>query len=192
MFGKEFFANLGGLLILAALVRYAIPILQGKTHPVFASWAIWSGLDALTAIGKYHDGTLNPQIATAAFGCGCITVLALWHGKPGWSTVDKICFALGLLAIIGWYFSGNPTTAVTMSLIATMIACWSTYVSGIEDPSREDKLAWVIVTVSSACATLGVPHWTYAEMSQPLVFLGTQLVMVWILFVHPRLSRAHA
>ncbi len=192
MFGTEFFAHIGGVLMCAALVRYAIPIIQKKTRPVIASWAIWAGLDALTALGMYKAGTLNPQIAAAAGGAGVILLLAIRFGKSGWTQIDKICFMVGLAAIAGWYFSGNPTVAVSLSLLAVLIGCIPTFVSAMEDASREDKLAWVLVGASSAFTVASITHWTFNDAAQPLTFLGSQAVMLWILYVHPLTKRVRA
>ncbi len=180
---QQYFANVGGVFVLISFVRYGTAIIIGKAQPTIASWAIWGGLNTLVLIGMLSDGVANPQSVLVAIGSLIIFVLALRFGKPGWSIVDKVSLAGGVIAIGLWLVSGTPTLAIVMSLTAIAIGNIPTYASVMEDSSREDWYAWMIAAVASALTLISVENWSVSSLAQPVVFLATQLLMLYLIFM---------
>lgn len=186
----EKFAIMGGIFMAAALFWNAAQIIRKKVRPAPASWAVWASLDIILASSMYLKNTLNPQMAVAATGAGIIFLLTLPYGKPGWNPIDKYCLAGGAAAVVLWLFTGNPTVATTLTLIAIAAGCWPTYDSIRENRAREDSMFWSVAFASSACALIGTTEMSYDALAQPVVFVIAQAYALWLLFRPQREEKA--
>ncbi|MEK7511465.1 MAG: hypothetical protein AAB575_00400 [Patescibacteria group bacterium] len=188
------FSAIAGLLYLVAFSLYILAVLRdrhlpagtpGKIEPSKATWIIWASLDTITISGMYVEGTVNGQILGAVAGAWIVVVFALKYGTPGWTLLDKLCLSGAVVGIVFWNVFDSPILGVIISLSVVFLGSIPTYVSAWKDPGRENKLAWVIFTISCVCALIAVPQWTLADASQPITFFAVEAVMMYILFVRP-------
>jgi hypothetical protein len=192
---KDILSVVAGLLYLVAFALYIRAILRdrhlpagtpGKTEPSKASWIIWASLDSITISGMYVEGTVNGQILGAVIGAWIVVGYAMKYGTPGWTILDKFCLVGAVLGIVLWQMFSSPILGVMISLSVVFLGSIPTFVSAWKDPSRENKFAWVIFTISCVCAIIAIPHWTLADAAQPITFFAVEAVMIYILFVRPR------
>lgn len=185
---KEIFSVIAGLLFVGAFVPYIRAILQKETKPAKASWLIWASLDTITLAGMFFKDTVNGQILGAVLGAWVVAVLALKYGTLGWTKLDKFCIGGAVIGIVLWQVFNDPVFGIITSLIVIFLGSIPTFTSAWRDPSRENKLAWTIFWISCVCAIIAVPQWTLADAAQPITFLVIETVMMYILFVRPRLT----
>jgi hypothetical protein len=183
---KSLFSTVAGLLFVLAFVPYIIAILKGKTKPAKMSWFIWATMDTILFAGMLAKHAVNGQIVGAICGAWIVFFLALKHGVPGWTKIDKVCLGGTILALLLWKISGDATVGIVTSLCAGLLGSVPTFVSAWKDPSRESKLAWTTYWVSCLFALLAVPSWTLADAGQPIVFTMIETTMVSILYLKPR------
>lgn len=183
---QYYLAQAGGALVFVSFALYIWSILFGRSRPVIATWAIWGGLNILTLVGMLADNVATPQSVMVAIGSAIVFLLSLRFGKPGWNDIDRISLAFGVVAIGLWWLSGTPTFAIVMSLTAIAIGNIPTYVSVLQDPTRESAYAWMIATLSSFLTLLSVETWSISSLTQPVVFLTTQLLMLYLILMPRR------
>lgn len=183
------FAKICGLLYLSAMVPYIVAILRGKTKPAKASWIVWTALDVVTLVSMLLKHEANVQIGLAVAVAVTIALLALKYGEPGWTLLDKLCMGAAAVSIPFCVF-GSPETATVICCLAMVIGAFPTFASAWQDPSKEDKLAWTLMWASCIFGFFAIPRWTIAAAVQPIAFLITETVMMFILFVRPRFKNA--
>ncbi len=176
---------IAGLLVLVAFVPYILAILQKTTKPAKASWVIWGVLDTVTFAGMYAKGTVNGQIIGAVIGVWIVVVLAIMHGTPGWTKLDKLCLVGAAFAIVLWVVFKEANFGIGVAQVALFIGALPTFQSAWEDPARENKLAWTLFWLSCFCAVIAIPRWTFADAAQPITFFVIESIVVTILLVRP-------
>lgn len=188
------FIGLAGLLFGFAFVPYIIGICWKGKQPKKASWLLWFILDAIILYGMYYGEGANGQIVVATIGSGFVTCLAFWFGKPGWTPLEKWCLGGSVLGILLWKIFDSPETGIIISLILIFIASLPTYFSGLEDPERESKLAWLLFGTSGIVAVYAikapVSDWTIMNAAQPVGFFLCNSIMMVIIFLLGARGRA--
>lgn len=161
----------------------------GKVEPSKASWIIWASLDTMALAGMYAKGTVNGQILAAVCGASTVALLALRYGVSGWTKVDKFCLGAVLLSLALWKAFDNATFGIAMTLIAMLLGSIPTFKSSWQNPSRENRTAWTIAWLSCLPALLGawLYSWTLAGAGQPIIFFTVETIMMYILYLRPRL-----
>jgi len=157
-----------------------------KTKPAKASWLIWAVLDSLALAGMIVEGTVNGQIVGAVLCASFVFVLALRHGKKGWTLLDKACLASGFLGGVLWVIYMDATPGIIVASAALFIGSFPTFASAWKNPEHEDKIAWTIFWVSCIFAFLGAPKWNVDGLAQPISFFVVESIMMYILYVRAR------
>ncbi len=184
---KNVLSVLAGALFVAAFYPYIKAILRKETQPAKASWIIWASLDTITFAGMYAKHAVNGQIVGAILGAWAVAALALKYGKSGWSRLDKFCICGAVLSIVLWQIFNNPVLGIVTSLSAVFLGSFPTFASAWNDPSKENKVAWMLFFISGIIAVFAIPAKTLADAAQPTIFLVIDGVVVFILYAKPRL-----
>lgn len=187
---KETLSVLAGLLYIVGFIPYIRSILRKETKPAKASWIIWASIDSTVFAGMYAEKAVNGQIVAVVIGVWIIAVLALKYGIPGWTRIDKFCLGGAVLDIILWRIFENPILGIIIGLSLGSLGSIPTFTAAWSDPSRENRLAWTIYSISCVPAVISIPHWTLADAAQPINFLVLGIIMMYILHVRPRLLAA--
>jgi hypothetical protein len=183
---------LAGYSFLVSFVPYGWAILRDRKKadgmkPTKTSWFIWIAVDCISLAGMWSRDAVNGQIVGTIIGGIIILGLALKYGKPGVTPLEeKILFGAGL-AVYFWVVFDTPELGILMSGILIVVGAFPTWMSAIEDPTREDKLAWTIMFVSCIFALVAIPRWdTLADTIQPISFTIIETIMMIILYVPRR------
>lgn len=175
------FSFLAGALLVIGYIPYIYAILRQGTKPSKASWVIWSTLDVVMLASMYAKDVINGQIIGAVMGSLIVVVLSFRYGTPGWTRLDKFCIIGTFVGIVLWQLLDNAMIGLLMSLSLVCVGAIPTAVSVWKEPRNESKLAWGFGVVSSACAVLSISQWTLASISQPIVFLVLNAVVLGIM-----------
>jgi hypothetical protein len=179
---------LAGILFVVGFVPYIRAILVGATKPAKASWIIWASLDTITICGMAVQHSLNGQIIGANAGAWIVVVLALKYGTMGWTRLDKFCLIGAVLSIALWAIFSSATVGLIISNSVAFLGSVPTFVSAWKDPTKEDKLGWTIFFVSCICAMLAIPRFTFDDAFCPMVFFSIETIMMYILYIKPRVA----
>ena len=186
---KDILSIVAGVLFIAGFVPYIRAILVGSTKPAKASWIIWASLDTITICGMAVQHSLNGQIIGAVAGAWIVVALALKYGTRGWTWLDKFCLIGAVIGIILWKAFNSPTLGIVTSNGVIFLGSIPTFVSAFKDPTKEDKLGWTIFWLSCICAVVAIPHLTFDDAIQPIVFCSIETIMMFLLFVNPKFKK---
>lgn len=178
---RSLFSILSGIIFLAGFFPYIRAVLRGRAKPSKSSWIIWASLDTVALAGMCVSHTLNGQILAATCGSWMVVILALKHGIPGWSKLDKTCLVGALLGILLWIIFANPVLAILASMSVVFLGSMPTFRSVWEDPDRENLAAWVCYWISCIFSFLAIPRWTLAAAAQPMVFFAMDTIVLALL-----------
>ena len=124
-------------------------------------------------------------------GVWIVAALALKYGASGWTKLDKFCLGGAVLGVTMWYLFDSPTLGITVSNGIIFLGAFPTFASAWRDPSGEDKAAWTIYWLSCVASVLAIPAWTLADAMQPLTFFVIESVVMYLLFVQPKISHKY-
>lgn len=184
---KNVLSIISGSLCILGFIPYARAILAGTTKPAKATWIIWASLDAIILAGMYVENSINGLIIGCTTGAFVVAGLALKYGLPGWTKLDKFCITGAILGVVLWKMSGNPTLGIIISLTVMLIGSMPIFVSTYNDPTKEDKVGWVIFWLACVFALGAIPKLTWEDASQPIVFFVIETTMMWLLFIKPQI-----
>ncbi|MBI2048052.1 MAG: hypothetical protein HYT27_02840 [Parcubacteria group bacterium] len=166
--------TLAGLLAIGGFFPYITSVLKEETKPNKATWVVWTSLTCITAIGMWDAGTLNAQVTAIAIGDMIVLALAFKFGVPEWSNLDRFCLIGAGVGLLLWAVTGNPITAVVVSLLIIFVGSVPTMVKTWHNPSWENVAAYAFMAASSVVTIVAIPlPWSVANAAQPLVFFCT-------------------
>lgn len=189
MSAKEIWALLGGIIAAIATAPYIIAILRKKARPTRVSWLIWSIIDTLVVAGMVSKHTMNWQMGVATLGAYTIFLLAVKYGEGNWKTIDKVCLVGALIGLVLWKMFDNATFGIIIGLVMLFLGAIPTFVSAWHDPSKEDRVAWLLFWLSCIATMLSISKWTIDIIAQPILFTVIESTMMFILWIKPRLVK---
>lgn len=143
-------AVLAGLLSILAFVLYNWKNFAGQTHPNISSWAVWACISILnfTSYRKLTGDWVKSVLPTTnSIMCISTALLALRTGSlESLSSIDKICFCLGVVAGTSWWLFKSASFAQIILQITIVIGFIPTLVGVWGRPSSEPVLSWCLWT----------------------------------------------
>jgi len=186
---KDTLSVIAGILFVIGFVPYIRAVVAGTTKPAKASWIIWASLDTITLVGMRVQHAVNGQIIGAVASVWIVVAVALKYGTPGWTKLDKFCLAGAVLGIVLWKTFSSPTLGIVTSNSVVFLGSIPTFVSAWKDPTREDKVGWTIFWLSCICAVVAIPHLTFDDAVQPIVFYSIETAMMCLIYIRPLMIR---
>lgn len=187
---KEIFGILAFALGVAAGIFYISGVIKHKTKPHRISWAIWSGISLLTLISYLaKDARWSALLALAAVINNLIIFLLSFKFGTGGSTLrDRIALAIGLVGIMLWAITSEPTLALISALSADAVGLAVTLDKIFKAPSSENSLAWGIATIASVCGLLAVSSYTFAQTVYPVYAVAAGIILTFMPIVSHHLK----
>lgn len=179
-----------GLFLIGGYIPYIREVLKRTSVPNRASWLIWSLSTAIILFGVKETGTTEAiwvPIADAV-GCFAILLLSIKFGVGGWARIDRISFAVCLISLGVWWFTGDALIALIMNLLIYISGYISTIKKEIDHPGQESKFAWsmflmgVILNVVTVVVgnDTGFAVWLY-----PVVLLVVVSTLCYFIYRKP-------
>lgn len=182
---KDILSVAAGVLFAIGFIPYIRAVVTGTTKPAKASWVIWASLDSITLVGMCVQHAVNGQIIGAVAGAWIVVAVAMKYGTPGWTRLDKFCLAGAVVGIVLWKAFSSPTLGIVISNGVVFLGSIPTFVSAWKDPTKEDKVGWTIFWLSCICAVAAIPHFTFDDAVQPIVFCSIETIMMYLLYIRP-------
>lgn len=173
------FDTLAFILFVVAFVPYWITIVNGKTKPSKATWSIWAAVDALVLVSMMLKHTENGQIIAAVVCASITAALSIKYGTPGWTKTDKQCFAGAILGVALWAIFQDPLVGQLISLGVLYLGAYPMLEATKQDPSQENKLAWILFVLSSMFQIIGMQKDSVSAVSEPIAFLVIDGLMLY-------------
>lgn len=174
-----------GILAVVAFAPYIVGILQRKTHPNRASFAIWSAISVLSAASYLASGAHDSAWITLSYAVlePTVLLLALRYGVGGFSKLDVLCLASAGAGVVLWLTTHNPHLALYASIIAECIGYIPTIKKSYLWPSSENKASWVIGLAGTIVNLTAISGFDPAIWSYPVaIFLADGAIVALLLF----------
>ncbi|GBG97100.1 hypothetical protein [Lactococcus termiticola] len=175
---------------LFANIPYAIASIQGKVRPNKISWLIWTlapSIGLVASLSKGFDLGQMPVLVSVA-STALILLSSFVNRKAYWEirSFDWTCLVLALLALLLWYFTKNPDTALILSLVADLLAVMPTLVKSWRHPETEGIGPYLAGVINAIVAVLLIQHWNFTTSAFPIYLFLVNLILFAVIFGRQR------
>jgi len=167
---------LGALIGMTPYIPICIGIYMGKVKQNFASWVLWTMLDAIATFAAFlQNGNYKLQ---AGFTIGSIAVILFLAAKTKliWTKFETIVSLLVLICLCVWYFIGNDAGIIS-SVIALIIAGIPQALSTLKKPSDTPTIPFLLFSLGGLFSFLGGKEWTIKER----LFSGETVIFCFLI-----------
>lgn len=181
---KEIISGIAVVLTFIAYIPYYRDILKGKTRPHIYSWSLWGLLTILIVALQLKGGAGPATWITAAAGLLCLGVvfLSIKNGRKDITTSDTVVAILSLIAIGFWLVADQPEVAITLVIVADLLAFIPTVRKSYSDPYSETLSLYITNALRFCLALLAVEYYTYLSSSWIIAWvIGNALLSALII-----------
>ncbi|MFW0838026.1 MAG: hypothetical protein ACKKL5_03420 [Candidatus Komeilibacteria bacterium] len=176
--------QLAGACSTIAFLPYIVSILRKKSSPNRATWIIWTVVSGVIAGSYYAVGATSTIWVPVGYTIGSliIAILSLKYGEGGLERLDKNCFIVSVLGLLGWLVSSSPLVALFANMVADSSGSLPTIKKVFKDPTSEDKLTWLLFWLGALANVLAIDDWRFVIYAYPLdiAILVTMIAgLVW-------------
>jgi hypothetical protein len=161
------------IVMLLLIPPYVKSILREETTLSPVSWFGWALLYAIAAAAqasKGFDWSLAIMVI-GTFSTTTVAIVALRTGRIVWTPIDRLCIGTAILAIILWAITGEPLTALALSIVADLAVSVPTLYKTYLAPSSEPWLLWIIYTTTVALEIIATRNFTIYNLFAPIYSL---------------------
>jgi hypothetical protein len=161
------------IVMLLLIVPYVKSILREETTLSPVSWFGWALLYAIAAAAQASKG-IDWSLAImiiGMFSTTTVAIIALRTGRVVWTPIDRFCIGTAILAVILWGITGEPLTALILSIFADLAVSAPTLYKTYLNPSSEPWLLWVVYTTTVALEIVATRNLTIYNLFAPLYSL---------------------
>jgi hypothetical protein len=188
------FAIAGSVINFVACVSYVRAILKGEATPNRVTWFLWALVPAIAAAAQWRSGVGISTLVVLSVGLGpaCIVLASFVAGTGSWrlGPFDYVCGACSLAALALWAITGDPVTAIVLSILADAAAALPTLRKAWLAPATEDRSAYLIAFAGMVLGILSVQEATFSAYAFNAYLVVVSLALVLILYVPRRRSLA--
>jgi hypothetical protein len=187
---REFVGVCGAIVVAASAVYYLADVLQARTRPHQASWAVWAVIGVL-GFGTANVGGAGPGAYSAAVDAvACMVTFAISliprFGKPGQRHTDVILAVIAVVGVVVWRWGPLPTSAATLLAVGcALVALWPTLREARHRPHLECRLSWAADVLGNAMCVAATATASVAALAYP-VYLLLACVAMTVVLATPR------
>lgn len=184
---------LSGIINAIGIIPYIYAVVKGKARPNRVTWIIFTFAAWTILIASYMSGVKSTGfwLIAAASNSTIILILSFTKGRGVWEkdALDIGCLTLGLLGIVLWQITKNPSVSVYMGCLIDVIAVIPTFRKVYHDPTSEPKIAWTMGFISAILNVFAIDSTRLVIMITPVtVFIWHVAVLLPMYF---RKSKSH-
>ena len=188
------FAIAGSVINFVACVSYVRAILKGEATPNRVTWFLWALVPVIAAAAQWRSGVGISTLVVLSVGLGpaCIVLASFARGTGSWrlGPFDYVCGACSLAALALWAVTGDPVTAIVLSILADAAAALPTLRKAWLAPATEDRSAYLIAFAGMVLGILSVQEATFSAYAFNAYLVVVSLALVLILYLPRRRSLA--
>ena len=179
-----FLAIAGSAINFAACLHYVRAILKGEASPNRVTWFLWALVPMIAGAAQLRAGVGISTLVVLSVGAGpAFVVLASFaRGKGSWSLgpFDYLCGACALAALALWAITGDPVTAIVLSILGDAAAALPTLRKAWLEPATENRSAYLISLAGMILGIFSIREPTFAAygFNAYLVVMSGALVLI--------------
>ncbi|WP_405016204.1 hypothetical protein OHV05_03085 [Kitasatospora sp. NBC_00070] len=182
----SFVVPAGAVLNLCGSGVYAVRTLRGSVRPNPVTRLLWAIAPGVAFAAQLAHHVSRPALTTLSVGLGPLLVFLCALSRPGFRSTrptpaELCCAVISLGALVGWWITADPDTALALSILADGCAAVPTVVKCHRHPETEDRTVYALTALSSALTLATLPTWTFTAAGFScylLTLCGTLLVLL--------------
>ncbi len=186
------FAIAGSVVNFAACLSYVRAILKGEAAPNRITWFLWALVPLIAGVAQWRAGVGISTLVVLSGGAGpaCVVLASFVRGKGSWQLgpFDYICGACALAALALWAVTGEPVTAIVLSILGDFAAALPTLRKAWLAPATENRSTYVIALLGTTLGIFSVEETTFAAYAFNAYLVAIIGALVLILY-WPRNTR---
>jgi len=174
----------GSVINFAACLHYVRAIFKGEASPNRVTWFLWALVPMIAGAAQLRAGVGISTLVVLSVGIGpAFVVLASFVKHQGtWSLgpFDYVSGACALAALALWAVTGDPVTAIVLSILGDFAAALPTLRKAWLEPKTENRSTYLISFAGMMLGIFSVEQPTFAAyaFNAYLVAASTALVLV--------------
>ncbi len=184
------FAIAGAIINFVACLSYVRAILRGEATPNRVTWLLWVFVPLIAAAAQWRAGVGISTLVVLSVGAGpaCVVLASFAGGTGSWrlGPFDYVCGACSLAALALWAITGDPVTAIVLSILADAAAALPTVRKAWLEPATENRSAYLIAFLGMVVGILSVRDATFSALAFNAYLVAASGTLVLILYVPRR------
>lgn len=180
---KETIGLIAVALGIIGAIPYIIDIFKGKTKPHLFSNIIWAVVTTLAFFGQTAGGAGPGAWTTGVMAIITIAImfLSINYGTKDITRSDIFFLVIGLLAIIPWWLTDDPTISVVIATIIDVCGFFPSIRKTIRDPRSETTSTWILNLIRHGISLFALTKVTTVTYIYPLALFLMNIIMVYII-----------
>lgn len=177
---KEILVILASVLVLVGNIPYLRDVVKGKVKPHPYTWLVWTIVSCVIFFGQLAKGAGIGAIPTAVSELFTIIIFlfSLKYGFKNPPKSDKYFLALGILGIIPWIITKDPTISVIIVVSIDLIAFIPTFRKTYCHPKSETPLLYGTNVLRHSLVLGSLGAYNIATMLHSIAMIITNSIMV--------------
>src|ERR1700691_3366972 len=174
----------GSVVNFIACLGYVRAIFKGEASPNRVTWFLWALVPLIAGAAQLRAGVGISTLVVLSVGAGpAFVVLASFVRHRGsWSLgpFDYVCGACALAALALWAITGDPVTAIVLSILGDAAAALPTLRKAWLEPATENRSAYLISLAGMILGIFSIREPTFAAygFNAYLVVMSGALVLI--------------
>ena len=176
---------LATLMAFFSYIPYIRNMLSGKTKPHAFSWLLWGALTAIAFVGQVSDNA-GPGAWVTGFTAMVsffIFITALRTGEKDISKSDWFSLAGAGLAMLLWWATSNPLTAVILITLIDALGFYPTFRKSYHKPHQETAITFAISGLKFIVAIIALENLTLVTWLYPASLVLMNGIFVIMLLI---------
>ncbi len=184
------FAIAGSVINFVACLSYVRAILRSEATPNRVTWLLWALVPLIAGAAQWRSGVGISTLVVLSVGAGpaCVVLASFAGGTGSWrlGPFDYVCGACSLAALALWAITGDPVTAIVLSILADAAAALPTVRKAWLEPATENRPAYLIAFVGMVVGILSVREATFSACAFNAYLVAASGTLVLILYLPRR------
>jgi hypothetical protein len=188
------FAIAGAVINFVGGLSYVRAIWKGEATPNRVTWLLWAFVPLIAGLAQWRSGVGISTLVVMSVGASpaCVVLASFVAGTGSWKLgpFDYVCGACALAALALWAMTGDPVTAIVLSILGDAAAALPTVRKAWLAPATEDRRAYLISFVGMILGIFSVQEATFAAYAFNAYLVAASATLVLILYWPRRRSLA--
>jgi hypothetical protein len=181
------FAVAGAIVNFVGGLSYVRAIVRGEATPNRVTWFLWAFVPLIAGAAQLRSGVGISTLVVMSVGASpaCVVIASFIGGTGSWKLgpFDYVCGACSLAALALWALTGDPVTAIVLSILGDAAAALPTLRKAWLAPETEDRPAYLISFIGMILGILSVREATFAAYAFNVYLLMASGALVMILYL---------